>query len=434
VAAKRLRPDGGDQDFGFLSSDNDAETKSPEIDFGFTESNSEPPTAVVKEFNTPADFEQPDSEKGPGENAIPLETAIQPATAIQVSDAIAPSMNAASKPASLPTPKDTSPKIPTPPPGAVNSAATPGSARPASVPVSAAVPEHVKSASSTTIETPGSDTSMRNKIAGSESAEQRTTTFPDSESRKGTGSKLSAGLLGYAIALTLLLLGLLLTGRLSLTGNAVLESLPDLRPLAPNEFRKIEDGAELPKGHVLKMGESRRFGDVVVTPVKLTKEPLKFQGFLSGEINEKLTSQPVLKLWLNFESVADDYAYPPFDSGLMSNRTPPYSRDETTLANSFLTIFAPSQDSATTRKLNYLHTMDDNFVIAGQNSAKVLQPGESMTTFIAASENDNDPATDESTQFVWRIQFRKGVNVSSGNGVTTLIDVKFSGADIDKAG
>lgn len=214
----------------------------------------------------------------------------------------------------------------------------------------------------------------------------------------------------------------------------MLESLPDLRPLPPNEFRRIEEGAELPKGHVLKLGESRRFGDVVVTPVKLTKEPLKFQGFLSGEINEKLTSQPVLKLWLNFESVADDYAYPPFDSDLMSNRSPPYSKDASTLANSFLTILVPSQDSATTRKLNYLHTLDNNFVIADQNSAKVLEPGESMLTFIAASENDNDVATDDSTQFVWRIQFRKGVNVSSGNGVTTLIDVKFSGADIEKAG
>jgi hypothetical protein len=30
----------------------------------------------------------------------------------------------------------------------------------------------------------------------------------------------------------------------------------------------------------------------------------------------------------------------------------------------------------------------------------------------------------------WRVQFRKGVHRSSRNGVTTLIDVQFSSADI----
>lgn len=247
------------------------------------------------------------------------------------------------------------------------------------------------------------------------------------------GSTLLIGVIGYAIALTLLFLGLLFTGHISLFGNPALESLPDLRPLAPNEFRKIPDGTALPEGHVLRMGEARRFGDVVVTPVKLTKEPLQFQGFLSGTINEKLSTPPVLKLWLNFENVSDDYAFPPFDAELMSNRTPPHSSDAATRANSFLTIFTPSEQVATTRKLNYLHTMDNNFVIVGQDSAKLVEPGESLLTFIAASEDDDEIAIDESTQFVWRVQFRKGVNRTSGNGVTTLIDVKFSGSDIETA-
>jgi hypothetical protein len=427
VAAKRERPDGGDQDFAFLSSGNDAEAKSTPVEVGFPESNSELPAAAVRQFSTSADSQHPDSEEAPAKNVIPV------AMPAPVSNAIAASVNAAITPTSVHTPNDTAPKSPMAPEVSFNLTSSANPQKPAIASVPAAVSERVNSASSAALESPKGETSVMKKTESSESAEQRTTTLPEDVSRKSS-SKLSAGLLGYAIALTALLLGLLFTGRLSLTGNAVLESLPDLRPLAPNEFRKIEDGAELPKGHVLKLGESRRFGDVVVTPVKLTKEPLKFQGFLNGEINEKLTSQPVLKLWLNFESVADDYAYPPFDAGLMSNRTPPYSKDETTLANSFLTIFSPSQDAATTRKLNYLHTMDNNFVIADQNSAKVLQPGESMMTFIAASESDSDPAIDESTQCVWRIQFRKGVNVSSGNGVTTLIDVKFSGADIDKAG
>ena len=246
--------------------------------------------------------------------------------------------------------------------------------------------------------------------------------------------RLLVGVAGYAIALTLLFLGLLFTGRISLFGNNALESLPDLRPLAPNEFRKVPDGAELPDGHVLRIGESRRFGDVMVTPVRLTREPLQFQGFLSGAIEAKLTTAPVLKLWITFENVSDDYAFPPFDAGLMSNRTPADSKEAATLANTFLTIGIPSGDSATTRRLNFLHTLDSNFVIVGQESAKSLMPGESLTTFIASSDEEGDFKTDDRTLFVWRVQFRKGVNVSSGNGVTTLIDIEFSGADVAASG
>jgi len=246
--------------------------------------------------------------------------------------------------------------------------------------------------------------------------------------------RLLIGVAGYAIALTLLFPGLLITGRMSLFGNNALESLPDLRPLAPNEFRKVPDGAELPDDHVLRLGESRRFGDVVVTPVRLSREPLQFQGFLSGAIEEKLTTVPVLKLWLTFENVSDDYAFPPFDAGLMSNRTPVDSKDAATLANTFLTIGIPSGDSATTRRLNFLHTMDNNFVIVGQESAKVLLPGESLTTFIASSDEEGEFNAEDSTPFVWRVQFRKGVHVSSGNGVTTLIDIEFSGADVAASG
>ena len=246
--------------------------------------------------------------------------------------------------------------------------------------------------------------------------------------------KLFVGVTGYAIALTLLCLGLLLTGRMSLFGNHALESLPDLRPLAPNEFRKVPDRADLPDGHVMRLGESRRFGDVVVTPVRLTREPLQFQGFLSGAIEEKLTTAPVLKLWLTFQNVAVDYEFPPFDAGLMSNRTPADSQDAATLANTFLTIGIPSGDSATTRRLNFLHSMDNNFVIVGQESAKVLQPGESLTTFVAESDEEGDVHAEDSTPCVWRVQFRKGVNMFSGNGVTTLIDIKFSGADVAASG
>jgi hypothetical protein len=251
----------------------------------------------------------------------------------------------------------------------------------------------------------------------------------NSEPAQGLTEKLPAFVLGYAIALTLLLLFFLLTGRISFSTNHALESLPDIRPLPPTEFRKVPEGTTLPDGHAMRLGESRRFGDVVLTPIRVTREPLKFQGFLSGESEESLTTVPVLKLWLKFENVADDYGFPPFDAGLMSYRSPPTSTDESTAVNSFLILTASSKDKSS-RVLNYLQTMDSNFVLTGQESARVIMPGQTLSTFVACSEEIAAiPVTGE-TDFTWRIQFRKGVHQSSGNGVTTLVDVNFSGSDI----
>lgn len=249
------------------------------------------------------------------------------------------------------------------------------------------------------------------------------------------GARLSGAIVGYAIGLTCLFLFLLVTGRISLFGGHPLESLPDIRPLQPNEFQKIPDGAALPENHVLELGQSQRFGDVVVTPTKITREPLQFQGFLSGEVDAKMTTGPVLKLWIQFENVADDYAFVPFDVGLMSHRSPPASTDVDVLVNSFLTSTHVDGDDQTSdanssRILNYLHSADSNFVIVGQNAGQLIPPGESVTVFVASSETPETRTTARPEDFTWRVQFRKGVNTSSGHGVTTLVDVRFPNSAI----
>lgn len=256
--------------------------------------------------------------------------------------------------------------------------------------------------------------------------------LPLGEGRKGNEpaqQSTSATIAGYAIAVTLLLLFCLATGRLSLTGNHALESLPDIRPLSPNEFRKVPDGTEVPPKHVMKLGESRRFGDVLVTPVRVTRESLLFQHFQSGVVEGSLTTIPVLKLWVKFENVSTTYGFPPFDAGLISKRTPEHSSDEATIANSYLTVKNPPAWESV-RVLNYLQSMDDNFVITGQDSARVIMPKESLDTFIACSEEIAASGTAIESLYVWRVQFRKGVHEGSGNGITTLIDVNFTGSDV----
>lgn len=241
----------------------------------------------------------------------------------------------------------------------------------------------------------------------------------------------NAVIVGYAVAVTVILLFLLITGRVSLSSGHVLESLPDLRPLAPNEFRKIPDGTDLPKGHVLRLGETRRLGDVAVTPLRVTREPLTFTGFRSGQPEPSLTTEPVLRLWLRFENVAKDYGFPPFDAGLMSHRMPEHSTDPQTFANSFLMVSVGNDPGR--RVLNFLQTLDNNFVLADQQSGQVVMPSESVDTFVASSEDLAGTEQSGNAECVWRIQFRKGVHQRSGNGITTLIDVRFSASDVQSA-
>lgn len=239
---------------------------------------------------------------------------------------------------------------------------------------------------------------------------------------------------GYAAALTLLFIALAATGRLSLTGSHALETLPDVAPLREGEFKKVQIGtevtamegeAELPQGHTLVMGQSQRFGDVLVTPVKVTREPLGFVSMLTGAADKDKTTSPVLKLWFRVKNVSPDFAFPPWDVSLMSSRHPAEGTDDSTAANSWLIV---TQGSEEKRILNYLHSPKSSFDLIDQSSRKMIHPGEELETYVACSEQIAHVTKADS--YRWRLQIRKGVNKTSGNSVTTLVDVLFSDDDI----
>ncbi|MEY3174111.1 MAG: hypothetical protein RLZZ436_2025 [Planctomycetota bacterium] len=287
------------------------------------------------------------------------------------------------------------------------------------VPVTTASTPEPTAAQPVTAAAPAGDTSEGDTSAGEASA------VPP---RRANNISVPAWFPGYTAAITLVMLFLLLTGRIHLSSNHVLESLPDVRPLAPNEFKEVKASRQLPRGHVLALGESRRFGDVIVTPLKVTREPLEFQDFLTGKPAPTLTTPPAYKLHLRFENVASDVAFPPWDAALMSHRFPPFTDDLNTLANSFLSQAAAESDEFPERLLNYMQTMDSNFLLTGQNAGKVIAPGESLETWVASEPIPEDWAP--TGQLRWRIQFRKGVNRASKNGVTTLIDVNFNVSEV----
>lgn len=248
---------------------------------------------------------------------------------------------------------------------------------------------------------------------------------PDSPAAKtGKGFPLLAG---YAAAVTLAFLGLLLTGRISLSGRNILESLPDVEPLRQNEFRLVPPDAELPGGHTLNLGDSQRFGDVVLTPFKVTREPVTFVNMMNGADAEGNVSKPVLKLWFRLSNASPDIAFPPWDVALMSHRS---EKDETVIANSWLMVRESAAD-AETQVLNYNHSPDSNLDLKDQHSRELLMPGKEITSYIASSDAISMIGTEAIESYRWRIQIRKGVHFESGHGVTTLVDVNFSPDDIE---
>lgn len=223
----------------------------------------------------------------------------------------------------------------------------------------------------------------------------------------------------------MLLLFLVVTGRVSPTGEHPLESLPDVRSLKDTEFQRVPEDAPLPPGHALNLGESRRFGDVVLTPIKVTREPVVMVDNF-GKPGKGFSEKPVLKLWFKMENASSDVAFPPWDVNLMCHRS---ETEGNVVANSWLMVQQAGQDSET-QVLNFYHSPESSFDMQDYHSKEMVMPGQSLTSFIASSEDLNQIASDEIETYRWRLQIRKGVHMGSGSGVTTLVDVSFSPEDI----
>ena len=84
-----------------------------------------------------------------------------------------------------------------------------------------------------------------------------------------------------------------------------LESLPDLKP----QTIRIPENAPMPAFHTLQLGETQRYGNLEITPLIVTREPLDFA-------EEGTSTAPVLKLALKMTNVSDDQAFVPMDYDL----------------------------------------------------------------------------------------------------------------------
>ncbi len=228
--------------------------------------------------------------------------------------------------------------------------------------------------------------------------------------------------LSYASAITLVCIILIVQSFQAKPHD--LESLPDLKPPMKDDeiaYRLVPEAAKLPLGHTLKLGQSRRFGNVLVTPTKVVYEPLKFTHYSHDPAKTRSASKPVMKLWLKFENVSNDQKFAPLDRKLMLMRIVDNKQPEFMRSNQFL---CPANSKGDLDKTSLLYNLEmvGDWDFAGIEDDPVVPPGESLEIYLPSSEQAYDEMDGKIT---WRVQFRKGYNPQSKRGVTTLIEVVF---------
>jgi hypothetical protein len=213
-----------------------------------------------------------------------------------------------------------------------------------------------------------------------------------------------------------------------------LESLPDKAPPKPRGADKnakitlirVPFEAAMPKRHTLRVGESERYGDVRLTVLGVRRGPIAFSHYDADEKSVKPPSGPALKLRLKVENVGDE-PFVPFDKELVYDREPDPKNFGLLWANNFVCSVA-NKTKAGPRVLMYDLPLSGSWDLADQNCGRELAPNESMETYLATEETDEETLKGD---LIWRVHFRKGHNKQSGRGVTTLIEVAFRDDQIE---
>lgn len=230
---------------------------------------------------------------------------------------------------------------------------------------------------------------------------------------------------GSAVTLICLYLGYLLSQR-----SPTLD-LPDLAPPAKSENRVttllyVPPETEMHPAQKLNLGQSRQYGALRVTPLRVSRGPLEFVFFdpAAGELRP--ASKPVLKLYLRFENVSDSQEVVPLDRHLVFTKEPDRKNFGRFKANNFVCA-ADERSQYDRHVLVYDLSPESEWLIREENLDRTLKPGESVVSFIPTTE---EGWTGLSGPLVWRVHLRKGYNPTSLRGVTTLIEVTFNRSEI----
>ena len=254
----------------------------------------------------------------------------------------------------------------------------------------------------------------------------------------GTGSAVTASgvsrhtftlVRNYAIAMTLAVIFLIY--KLLNPNMSALESLPDVKPPKKDDkivYKLVPEATEMPPGHLLSLGQSQRFGNLKVTPVRVTKERVEFVHHLGDTSVSREPGPEVVKLWFEFENLSSDQHIAPLD-GLV------FKRDDNNIDNIRSNNFVCRQsEKKKGGELVFVYDLNqfDVWNLRDQNVSHEIAPGEKIETYIPTTEDGIAPLLNSEEPLVWRVQFRKGYSPNN-YGVTTVIEVAFESSDIGAA-
>jgi hypothetical protein len=246
--------------------------------------------------------------------------------------------------------------------------------------------------------------------------------------RAGISPTMFIIVVSYASAMTLACLYL----AFQLLSNPRTLDLPDLTPQQPKDKKKVTSliylspDQVIPPANVLKLGESRQFGSLKVTPLRVTRGLVAFDYYEPEAEQFREPEGPVLKLHLRFENVSREQEFIPLDSKLVFTKEINRKIYGSLMANNFVCNVADRKKPA---RLVYMFdlTPNGNWLVRGENLDREFEPGQSIETFIPTTPQPNESLSGD---LVWRVHFRKGYNPRSLRGVTTLIEVLFQNSDI----
>lgn len=211
-------------------------------------------------------------------------------------------------------------------------------------------------------------------------------------------------------------------------GSVSTLDLPDLVPAFKNNKVGLSliNETPLPPQYRLKLGETRRYGNIQITPLKVTKGPLEFTYFSNAGQTKPATSEPVLKLWVKFENISSDQTFPALDENLLFQRV--HDKENATQDRTNNYVCLQSERKRTGKRIPvYAFPINGEWLLKDQNLNKMIGPKEEWETYIPTNDEDLSSLKGPLT---WRLHFRKGYNPRSFRGVTTLVEVEFDSTDI----
>lgn len=228
----------------------------------------------------------------------------------------------------------------------------------------------------------------------------------------------------YASIVTLIAIYLFMNGAGGGGGasESPTERIPDVEPAKDKKtgkllYQVLTPTSLLAAHQILELGQTKRFGNIEVTPTKVSTGRIEFTN-LQGNSNGFISPPcDVMKLHLTFKNVSKDQAIAPLRSLAFRQQR----NDKKVMTSN---IFVCPHDKRGRTVLAYeLNEASER--IKGLDIDRELKPGESCELFIPTASIGFPAMLEKNQDFVWRVQFRKGYGPRSF-GVTTLIEVKFS--------